>query len=120
MARIAWADLGAPALAFRCAHAAWGVAGMASLGAVWLGALRRRRGPGVVSSVAFLCVEGVALVVGRGDCPMGGLQRRLGDPVPLFELVLPARAAKAAVPVLAMLSLAGFAALALRRPVPRT
>ncbi|CAN5755354.1 hypothetical protein BH23CHL8_BH23CHL8_17690 [soil metagenome] len=56
-------------------------------------------------------LEGVALFMGRGDCPMGPFQRRLGDPVPLFELVLPPRAAKLAVPVLFALSLAGMAAL---------
>jgi hypothetical protein len=38
---------------------------------------------------------------------MTPLQRRLGDPVPMFELVLPPRAAKAAVPVLAGVALAG-------------
>jgi len=36
--------------------------------------------------------------------------------VPFFELVLPPRAAKAAVPVLALVSLGGIATLILRRP----
>jgi hypothetical protein len=36
--------------------------------------------------------------------------------VPFFELVLPPRAAKAAIPVLAVASLSGIAALILRRP----
>jgi len=39
------------------------------------------------------------------------------DPVPFFELVPPPRAAKAAVPILAFLSIAGFLAVALRRPI---
>ncbi len=39
-----------------------------------------------------------------------------GDPVPFFELVLPPRAAKAAIPVLAGVSVAGVVALVLRRP----
>ena len=67
-------------------------------------------------SVAFLLVEGGALAVGRGDCPVGPLQAEWGDPVPFFELVLPPRAAKAAVPVLTIVSVAGMAALVLRRP----
>jgi len=46
--------------------------------------------------VAFLSIEGVGLMIGGGDCPMGHLQEQLGDPVPFFELVLPPRAAKAA------------------------
>jgi hypothetical protein len=36
--------------------------------------------------------------------------------VPFFELVLPPRAAKAAIPVLAVVSVAGIAALVLVRP----
>jgi hypothetical protein len=54
-------------------------------------------------------IEGAALAVGRGKCPLGPLQAKLGDPVPLFELVLPPRGAKAAVPVLAAASVAGIA-----------
>ena len=55
-------------------------------------------------------------MVGGGDCPVGPLQAEWGDPVPFFELILPPRAAKAAVPVLAAVSLTGIAALVLRRP----
>jgi hypothetical protein len=58
----------------------------------------------------------VALVIGRGNCPLGPFQARLGDPVPLFELVLPPRAAKAAVPVLAAVTAAGVAALVVLPP----
>ena len=68
------------------------------------------------ASVVALLVEGAALVVGRGNCPLGPLQRRLGDPVPLFELVLPRRGAKAAVPLLAAISLVGIALVAVRPP----
>jgi hypothetical protein len=66
--------------------------------------------------MAFLSIEGAGLIVGGGDCPMGPLQEQLGDPVPFFELVLPPRAARAAVPILAVASLAGFLAVALREP----
>jgi hypothetical protein len=44
---------------------------------------------------------------------MTPLQDRLGDPVPMFELVLPPRAAKAAIPVLAAVASVGLV-LALR------
>jgi hypothetical protein len=47
---------------------------------------------------------------------MGPRQAEWGDPVPYFELVLPPRAAKAAVPVLVAATIAGFVALAARRP----
>jgi hypothetical protein len=42
---------------------------------------------------------------------MGPLQQQWGDPVPLFELVLPPKAAKAAVPALAALTVAGLLGL---------
>jgi len=44
--------------------------------------LKRRRDRLLWACVSFLSLEGVALVVGRGNCPFGPLQRRLGDPVP--------------------------------------
>jgi len=94
----------------------WSVAGLASLGYIWVCAARRRRNRLLGASMAFLSIEGVGLMIGGGDCPMGQLQEQLGDPVPFFELVLPPRAAKAAVPILAVASLAGFLAVALRRP----
>jgi hypothetical protein len=112
-----WTDLPPGARAFRVAHLAWGAASMASLGFVWLSALRRRRSRPLAACVAFLSVEGIALVIGRGDCPFGPVQTRLGDPVPMFELLLPPRAAKAAIPVLTVVTLAGFAAVMLRGPV---
>jgi hypothetical protein len=115
-----WSDVPAAARVFRVVHAAWGVVGMLCLGYVWLSAVLRRRDRLLSASVAFLTLEGAALVVGRGDCPFGPFQRRLGDPVPLFELVLPPKAAKAAVPLLAGISLAAFVAVAARRPRSRT
>jgi hypothetical protein len=89
---------------------------MASLGYIWWCAYRRRRDPALAAGVAFLSIEGVGLVIGGGDCPMGERQREWGDPKPFFELILPPRAAKAAVPILAALSVGGFVAVALRGP----
>ena len=113
---VSWATLGRPAKAYRVFHATWSVAGLASLVYIWVCAARRRRNRLLGASMAFLSIEGVGLMIGGGDCPMGHLQERLGDPVPFFELVLPPRAAKAAVPILAVASLAGFLAVALRQP----
>jgi hypothetical protein len=111
-----WAALGRRARAWRLVHATWSVAQLGCLGYIWGSAVTGRRSPRLWASVAFLCVEGGALVVGGGDCPVGPLQAEWGDPVPFFELILPPRAAKAAVPLLAAVSLAGIAALVLRRP----
>jgi hypothetical protein len=113
---VRWTDLPVEARLFRVAHAVWGIFNLAALGWIWLSGIRRRRNPLVWASMALLSAEGAALVVGRGDCPFGPFQTRLGDPVPMFELVLPRRAAKAAIPALTVVSLAGFAAVFLRPP----
>jgi hypothetical protein len=120
---VTWSRLGASAKAFRLAHAAWGIAGMGSLGYIWYSASVRRRGRLLGLCMAFLSIEGIALLIGRGDCPFGPLQARLGDPVPLFELVLPARAAKAAIPILTVASVVGMVAAVARSgqwPPPKT
>jgi hypothetical protein len=111
-----WAALSRPAKAYRIFHAGWSIAGLASLGYIWICAIARRRNRRLWASIAFLSIEGGGLIVGGGDCPMGPLQKQLGDPVPFFELVLPPGAAKAAVPILAGVSVAGFLAVALRPP----
>jgi hypothetical protein len=100
----------------RAGHAAIAVVEVAALGHVWACALRRRRDRWLPVAVAVLGAEGIGLVVGRGDCPLGPLKERCGDPVPLFQLVLPPRAAKAAVPFLAGVTVAGLLALVARRP----
>jgi hypothetical protein len=113
---MAWRDLGWKAKAFRVVHAAWSVAGLASLGYIWACALTRRRDRRLAASVAFLSLEGAGLAIGGGDCPMGEKAEEWGDPVPFFELILPPRAAKAAVPILAGLTIGGFLVLAIRPP----
>lgn len=114
--RVSWAELPIGARAFRVAHAVFGLVNLLGLAYVWLSAARRTRDRALGACVALLLAEGVALVIGRGNCPFGPFQRSLGDPVPMFELVLPPKAAKAAVPVLTAITLAGFGAVLLRRP----
>ena len=114
--RPTWATLGRRARTWRLLHAAWSVAQLSALAEIWIAAATRRRSPRLWASVGFLAVEGAALAVGRGNCPVGPLQSEWGDPVPFFELVLPPRAARAAVPALAIVSLVGMAAVVVRRP----
>ena len=115
-ASVSWSDLGIGAKAVRVAHLGWGAASLSALGYIWWSALARRRDRLLAASVAFLGIEGLALLIGRGNCPFGPFQRRLGDPVPMFELLLPPRPAKAAIPILAVVTLAGFAAVLIRPP----
>jgi hypothetical protein len=73
-----------------------------------------RRAPHLELAAGVLVAEGAGLAIGGGDCPLGPLQARVGDPVPLFELVLPPTAARRAVPVLAGIATAGVALAAVR------
>lgn len=104
------------AIALRTGHALVAVVELWALGLVWYCGLARRRGRALRIAVGLLVAEGIALVIGRGDCPLGPLQSRAGDPVPLFELVLPPRAAKAAIPILAVVAVLGLALVATRAP----
>jgi len=115
-ARAGWSRLGARARSWRIAHATWSVAQLGCLALMWHRVFVRRRDRATWLAAGLIAVEGGALVVGRGNCPMGAMQEEWGDPVPFFELLLPPRAAKAAIPVLAVLSGLAIAGLMLRTP----
>jgi hypothetical protein len=105
------------AKALRVGHTVLALVELASLGYVWVCVATGRRDRRLGLAVGLLAAEGLALLVGRGDCPLGPLQERCGDPKPLFELVLPKPAAKAAVPVLTAVAVGGVVGLAVRRPL---
>jgi hypothetical protein len=115
MGRPGWSELPVRARLFRVAHLVWGVLNLAALGHVWVSAIAGVRTRALAGAVGLLSLEGLALLAGRGNCLFGQFQRSLGDPVPMFELFLPRRAAKAAIPALTFVSLAGLAALIIRR-----
>jgi hypothetical protein len=85
-----------------------------SIAYIWWCAITGRPGPFLRGSVVALVTEGALVAANHGDCPLGPLGDRIGDDVPLFELVLPPRAAKAAIPVLGAVTAAGLIALAVR------
>jgi len=102
-------SLSGAAKAFRAFHIGIALVDIVALIYIWACGVSGRRGRLLPAAIGALVVEGAALIVGRGNCPLGPLQARVGDPTPLFELVLPKRAAKAAVPVLSAISIAGIA-----------
>jgi hypothetical protein len=108
-------ELSPAALAFRALHAAIAVGFLAAIGYVWFCVLSGRRGRALNLASAALIAEGAVVAANHGDCPLGPLQDRLHDPVPLFELVLSPRAAKRAIPVLGAVAAAGIV-LAQRAP----
>ena len=103
-------------MSFRAFHAAIAAEQLLAIAYVWWCAITGRRDRLLRIAVATLISEGVLVAANRGDCPMGGLQERLGDPVPLFELVLSPRAAKRAVPTLGAITAAGLVLLVVRGP----
>lgn len=107
-------QLSSAVILWRSGHAVIAVGFLCSIGYVWWCAITRRRGPLLRGAVGGLIAEGVLVAANRGDCPLGPLGDRIGDEVPLFELVLPRRAAKAAIPVLGAVTGAGLIALAVR------
>lgn len=117
--RVSAGNLPAPklsraALAFRIFHAAIAVEQLLAIGYVWWCALTGRRGRLLHTAVATLVGEGVLVGANHGNCPLGGLQERLGDTVPLFELVLSPPAAKRAVPALGAIAAVGLVLLVAR------
>jgi len=107
--------LSAAVLAWRAGHGLIAVGFLGSIVYVWWCALSGRRGRVLRWAIAALASEGVLVVANGGDCPLGPLGDRIGDAVPLFELVLSPRAAKRAVPTLGMVTVAGLVVLAARR-----
>jgi hypothetical protein len=102
-------------LVWRAAHGLIAATFLASIAYVWWCAISGRRGRFLRPAIAALVGEGVVVAMNGGDCPLGALGDRIGDPVPLFELVLTPRAARRAVPALGAVTAAGLALLAARR-----
>jgi hypothetical protein len=85
------------------------------IGLVYHAGVTGRRLPAARVAAVALVVEGAVVSANGGDCPLGGVHRRYGDERAFFELLLPKRAAKLAVPVLG-----GIAALGIGLVVARS
>jgi hypothetical protein len=59
----------------------------------------------------LIILEGVIVYANGGDCPLGGVHHKYGDEKAFFELLLPPRAAKLAIPVLGTIAVAGMVLL---------
>jgi hypothetical protein len=98
----------------RAAHALVTGLFLSCIALVYVGAWRGEAGPLTLAAVGALFGEGALVVLCHGNCPLGPLLRRLGDDKPLFELVLPPRAAALAVPVLGGVTVLGVILLVAR------
>jgi hypothetical protein len=104
------------ARAFRAGHAAIAAAFVGAIAYIWWCAITGRRDRRLRLAVAAIVTEGACVAANHGDCPLGPLQARSGDPIPLFELVLSPTAARRAVPTLGLITAAGLILLVRRRP----
>jgi hypothetical protein len=102
------------ARAFRAGHAAIALAFLGAIAYIWWCAVTGRRDRKLRLAVAVLVAEGACVAANHGDCPLGPLQARSGDPIPLFELVLSPTAARRAVPTLGVITAAGLVLLVRR------
>jgi len=69
----------------------------------------------LVVALVSLAAEGyVVFVVNNGDCPLIHVQRKMGDNKPFFELFMPSKLAKQAIPCFAVLTWLAVALLLVR------
>ena len=101
-------------LVSRVAHALIAATFIGCMLVVYMSAWDGQADTATWGAVTALAAEGVLVLANGGDCPLTPLFRRLGDRTPLFELVLPARAARRVVPALGAVTAVGFAMLAVR------
>lgn len=86
------------------------------LSMIYYAAVTRRRRRLALAACLAVSAEGAVVFMNGGECPLGRVHRRFGDERTFFELLMPARMARHAVPVLSAVAAAGMALLALRRP----
>jgi hypothetical protein len=78
----------------RSVHTLIALVMFASVGVVYYSAVSQIYGLWLYLSLVALLIEGVAITLNRGDCPLSYLQRKYGDDKAFFELFLPKNAAK--------------------------
>lgn len=68
--------------------------------------------PLLLVAVVSLAIEGIVVfVLNGGHCPLIHIQRKIGDDTPFFELFLASHLAKRAIPLFAVITWIGVAAL---------
>jgi hypothetical protein len=101
-------------VAARIAHGLIALVFLCCIAVLYVDAWRGSINMVTLAALAALWVEGVLVLMSRGSCPLEPLFRKLGDETPLFELLLPPRAAELAVPALGALSMLGAVLLGVR------
>ena len=97
----------------RLLHGAISAFFIACIGCVYYSAVTGRRNRYLFPAIAAVAGEGAVVLANGGKCPLGGAHRRYGDDRDFFELFLPYRLSRHAVPFLGAVTVIGIV-LALR------
>jgi len=84
---------------------------LACIAFVYYAAIADVNSPLAFAAAGALVLEGAVVALNGGDCPLGGIHRRYGDEKAFFELLMPPKAAKLAVPVLGTVTALGIVLL---------
>jgi hypothetical protein len=99
---------------FRSVHAFFAVFFIQCLAYIYYCAITRTHTWLLTMALIALLGEGIVVVLNRGQCPLTGVQHRLGDQKGFFNLFLPEALARKMVPVWFFIALAGFLLLWIR------
>jgi hypothetical protein len=99
---------------FRSAHALFAVFFILCLVDIYYSAITRTHAWHLFAALSALLAEGLVVALNRGQCPLTGLQHRLGDQKGFFNLFLPDVIAKYLVPFWFCVALVGFLLLWMR------
>jgi hypothetical protein len=78
----------------RFIHALIALLMFAAIGVVYYSAVSQEYDLLLSLALVVLFIEGVAITLNKGDCPLSYLQRKYGDDKTFFELFLPKKIAK--------------------------
>jgi hypothetical protein len=68
-----------------------------------------------IVAILSLAAEGIAVFAfNQGDCPLIHVQKKIGDNKPFFELLLPSKLARRAIPVFALLTIVSILIILIR------
>ena len=98
----------------RIIHGLIAVALIASVGAIYYAAVTKTHGTWLYVALGALLVEGIVVILNKGNCPFGYVSRRFGDSKPFFELLLPPRIARQMFKVNLVIVLIGSVLLLIR------
>ena len=98
----------------RSIHTAFTLFFLTCIGTVYYAGIFDRPSVWAYIAAAALVIEGVVVGLNHGDCPLGFIHHKVGDEKTFFELLLPRKAAKQAVPVLGAIAGVGIALLLVR------